>query len=380
MDFENIYAPENLVPSDTDVKPEDKPIDVKPIEDKPVDTPPVEVKPVDEKPADVKPTDDKPKDNENAFDAIKISSRLSEILGEEIKDLNDEVFTKIDTKVKANLENETSLQSKIAELQALVDKKPDYKNSKLARIDKMQELTGIEDISVLSKLVSKDVKNMSAFEAIKTAFILDNPDVDNDEDIDAYILEKFGVSDKEELDGLVGSDKIKLKQEERTAKTKLDGVFSELNKNNDKTEAEKQIEAQKQEAYVKAWTNIGETAKANIKEINVPIIDNGKESVYMTYALKDADSYFQEMIDHLTSNGKELTEENLKEGLDFVEARYFLDHKAEIISSIVAKERSAVIEEYDKKYANVVPLGSPIEKGSGEETQKNDYLSYIKSL
>jgi hypothetical protein len=373
VDLENPYSAENLLGA---VVEEQSAEVEKIVEEQKKEEAPVEVK-ADEA---VKVEEKQPVDTENVFDNVKISSKLSEILGEEIKDINDDVFVKINTKLKGSTEKETLLQTKIAELQKLVDEKPNYKNSQLARIDKLQSLTGIEDVSVLSKLVSKDVKNMTAFDAIKTAFILDNPEIDSEEDIESFLLQKFNVTDIDELEELSGADKIKLKQEEKIAKTKLDTIFNDLNQDSNKNEEQLKLEQQKRDALSTGWKNVGETAKTQIKEINIPIIENGKSSVYMTYALKDAESYFDEMVNHLSSNGKELTEENLKEGFAFMENRYFLDHKAEIISSAIAKERSAVIEEYDKKYANVVPLGSPVEKGSGDKPKRNDYEKYLESL
>lgn len=372
VDLENPYSSENLLGA---VVEEQKAKVEKVVEEQKKEEVAVEVKadePVKE--------EQQPVVTENVFDNVKISSKLSEILGEEIKDINDDVFAKISTKLKGSTEKETLLQTKVAELQKLVDEKPSYKNSQLARIDKLQSLTGIEDVSVLSKLVSKDVKSMTAFDAIKTAFILDNPEIDSEEDIESFLLQKFNVTDIDELAELSGADKIKLKQEERIAKTKLDTIFNDLNQDSNKNEEQLKLEQQKRDALSTGWKNVGETAKTQIKEINIPIIENGKSSVYMTYALKDAESYFDEMVNHLSSNGKELTEENLKEGFAFMENRYFLDHKAEIISSAIAKERSAVTEEYDKKYANVVPLGSPVEKGSGDKPKSNDYEKYLESL
>lgn len=372
-DFENIYAAENLAIDTQAGAP--------PVEEKPVDTPPVE-KQIEtplpaESPKETPKTEDKPV---GEFDSIKVSSKLSEVLGEQISELNDDVFEKLNTKIKSSSDNEKALQAKIDELQKIADAKPNYKNSALARIDKLQSLTNIEDISVLSKLASKDVKNMSAFDAMKTAFILENPDVDNEEDINDYLLDKFNVSSEEELNELVGSDRIKLKQEEREAKKKLDGIFSELNKSEDESKEKSELEQKRLGMFKTAWTNVTETAKQQIKEINIPVLENGKEKVYMGYALKDADAYFQEMTDFLSTGGRELTEDNLKEGLSYLENRYFLDHKAEIITSIIEKERSSVIEEYEKKYANVVPLGAPVEKGSGSENQGNAYEQYLKGL
>jgi hypothetical protein len=373
VDLENPYSSENLLGA---VVEEQKAEVEKVVEEQKKEETPIEVK-VEEP---VKVEEQQPVVTESAFDNVKISSKLSEILGEEIKDINDDVFAKISTKLKGSTEKETLLQTKITELQKQIDEKPNYKNSQLARIDKLQSLTGIEDVSVLSRLVSKDVKSMTAFDAIKTAFILDNPEIDSEEDIESFLLQKFNVTDIDELADLSGADKIKLKQEERIAKTKLDTIFNDLNQDSNKNEEQLKLEQQKRDALSTGWKNVGETAKTQIKEINIPIIENGKSSVYMTYALKDAESYFDEMVNHLASNGKELTEENLKEGFAFMENRYFLDHKAEIISSAIAKERSAVTEEYDKKYANVVPLGSPVEKGSGDKPKSNDYEKYLESL
>ena len=221
---------------------------------------------------------------------------------------------------------------------------------------------------------------MTAFDAIKTAFIIDNPDIENNEDLETYLLEKFNISSIEDIDDLSGSDKIKLKQEERIARAKLDGIFGELNKTEIENKDKEELQQKKTEMFKKAWSNVVDTAKSNIKEISIPTLDNGKEKSYMSYALKDADPYFSEMLDVLSSGGKELTEDNLKEGLAYMEARYFLDHKAEIISSIIEHERSSVIEEYEKKYANVVPLGNPVEKGSDGKESNAKLDDYIKSL
>ena len=186
VDLENPYSSENLLGA---VVEEQKAEVGKIVEEQKKEEVAVEVK------ADEPVKEEQPVVTENVFDNVKISSKLSEILGEEIKDINDDVFAKISTKLKGSTEKETLLQTQVAELQKLVDEKPSYKNSQLARIDKLQSLTGIEDVSVLSKLVSKDVKSMTAFDAIKTAFILDNPEIDSEEDIESFLLQKFNVTD-----------------------------------------------------------------------------------------------------------------------------------------------------------------------------------------
>lgn len=369
MDFEDIFTKENMV---DDVKIDDGSM---------YDTanllnPKEEVK--DEEPKkeeEIVVVDDEPKKEEPKQEEVKetidYKSKFSEILGEDVNEVNDDVWGK----VKSIKEKNKEYESKIKEYEVKLNEKPKYSNPALARIDKLQSITNIEDISLLGKLASKDPSKMSAFEAMKTSFIVNNPELADEADIDDFILKKYGVDSIEELDDLQGSDKIKLRQDEKEAKNRLNAIYSELNKE----EKDNSVELkEKQQLLSNAWASVGENVKKEIKNISIPIVVNGKHEEFMTYSANDLADYVPEMIEQLTNGGMELTEDNLKLGLGFMENRYFLDHKAEIITQAVTKAKSEIIEEYEKKYANVKPLGSNIETDSVKKPKADTSEDYIK--
>jgi hypothetical protein len=267
-------------------------------------------------------------------------------------------------------------KSKIKDYEAkLSEKRNPFVNDTVAKINLLSKETKIEDINLLSKLVSLDITKADAKTLLKLQKIMDNPEFSSKENLVEKMIDKqynFASIDADENldDDGKATEKELLQATMDIEANKIRKSLSEILGKAVVPKAE-ELEALELAEMGKAregWSPIVSEIQKSLTKIQIPA---GKFTVDFEVPAKSLEIIAKNALDFASKSFKgAVTQENAKALIDYVQTTVKLAHQAQINQKVMEYGRSLTEKEWIEQANN--PSGFNKEnKGGAEKSGKN---------
>lgn len=274
---------------------------------------------------------------------------------------------------------------KVSEYEKLIEdqknKRPEYANEDVEAFDAWVRNGGSSDVNVFSRVRTVDVTKLDGIDAIITQKVIEHPQFRGMEGqlkqelIDQYNL--VSTDEKPLTDEQIAFNKAKLEVEASKSKEYLSGLKGKMQiQRADPAEQQKAFEEAKVK-HIQGWTPVIDKVFADFKSIPISIPkvgDSGKieKDDKGNVVFENLGEY--PVPEHLQKQYKDLfaadvakfpvldanSESRLRQSAI---NRFKVENDAYIMAHALDKQRTSLIEEYDKKYGGAGTLPPPGPKG-----------------
>lgn len=322
--------------------------------------------------------------------------RIKENLGFEYEDEEQIIEDlKLKTKVKEyeqEIEQYKTYKDKYGELESkfgtlaeksswkrFFDTEEDYKKHLIRK-----KIGSQASIEALESVISSDIDQLSDEEVLAYAEMLDVPDYRGGKKaaLDA-VKEDYKLDDEDVTESERNRLINKMKKAARDARNELRKIKSiELPEDNFEPESVTNSKKQQErmEQLEKGWEKPVDEVMQKLNDFPLEVMTDGKERVDLGGFNIDEDFKGEAktmLKDYLVKNGKDLTKENLAEGIDFIVSVYKNRNFDRIISSVYNKAYSEAIEKEAKKRDNPRPSNSEY---AGKKKSDHDIEAILKKF
>lgn len=269
------------------------------------------------------------------------------------------------------------LKQKLEAYQEGVDVLKYFKSEDDYKVQQFAKTNPDKDASVAFKLFTSDMSKLGDLDVLTQFELLDGV-ISNEAEAKILIAEKYGIDLEADPKEWTALARTQLKRDANKARGEIklmkEGIPLPEKVDVEGRRKQAQEEAQKKaELLNKGWGDIVPKMLNELKEVEINDYDkDGKAEFVFKYAVPEEDKkqLRDDIMTYLTSNGKEINEDNVKEAGNVLQGMYVLRNVGKMMKAIKAEIAAAIDEQKDKETHNPNPIKTEVKPPDDEAVAK----------